>query len=192
MALHTSPDFSVFGQLMVDFIKENKPRPGNTSKESERNLAVHRCVIEDIGRHLSYVGTQERCAILGPLFALIQPERQWVPMLEGHEVDAWLRDVRKRWDDKEFVSVSDEDWLTAMRAEFDSIVQGDGFSKLVQGYRKDGILAGVLDPTPDDIEWLQKDYEIFSATAKPYEFALQKAQLAKRHADEIAALDSEK
>lgn len=172
--LHTSLDWTPFGQYMIDFIKRDKPRPGNTAKESERNIAVHRAEIEMIAQGLAYLGTAERITKLTPLMNQVNEDRKWVQMVEQHTVSYWLRTVRERWDNGEFKELSDDEWLRSMQEEYTTFVFDDAMLDVIFRYRKQLVLAGVIDPDPDDADWLRKEHENLTAVANPYEQALAK------------------
>lgn len=172
--LHTSLDWTPFGQYLIDFIKKDSARPGNTAKESERNLAVHTAELNSIAQGIAYLGTAQRVEKLAPLMEQVNESRKYAPMLEQYTVRQWLTTVRQRWDNKVWKDTPDEEWLLVMQHEFDDLVFDDHVTSVIRGYRKDLILAGLIEPTEDDKHWLQQEFDNLNAVVSPYMAALEK------------------
>lgn len=175
MTMHTDKTFTPFRALLTDFVRNKEPRPGNTAKEAERNVAVHAAQHEDIAQFLAHLGTAERAAALRSLFELLPGQgHQWVPMLDRYVVQQWLRTVRSRWDEGQWKSVEDDEFFDQLDGEFQKLVFDESTQKLVHSYRKDCILSGRLDPAPEDEDWLRAEYEVMAANVNPYQAALDK------------------
>lgn len=172
--LQTSLDWTPFGQHLIDFIKKDRARPGSTNKEAERNVAVYVAEIEMITQSIAYLGTAERITALAPLMEQVNEDRRWVPMLDTYEVRNWLRSVRERWDNGDFKSVPDDEWLVQMRTEFKALVFSEGVTTTIQYYRKSLVLAGKMEPTVEDKAWLEDEYQNLALVADPYKAALAK------------------
>lgn len=99
---------------------------------------------------------------------------QFATAVASYEVHGWLRSVKDRWDNGFWESVSDEEFFDRMAEEFARLVFDDSTKDTIHRVRKQAILAGTLDPTEADVEWLQEEGSSFKSLSEPYERALSK------------------
>lgn len=168
-----------FRDVLTIHLRDRKPKiaTGGTKKESERLAATFLAERECRFGELARIATAERIRLMAPLYAVSDEERQWVDVVGSWEAQRWLNALEKEWDAGRWTDVADDEFFAEVEHTFnEAVVLGDDFGLRLQGFRRDLILAGKLEPEERDMGWLMKERENFAAVVNPYDRALAKLQ----------------
>lgn len=100
---------------------------------------------------------------------------KWLPAVELHEVQKFLRDLDERFHNKAVtVQPEDPEWWEITMEELDDLIIDEALKNQLERIRRQRVLAGILEPTDADETWLIEEAEKFRAVADPYEAAIKK------------------
>jgi hypothetical protein len=151
-------------------LRVNKPRPGSTNKESERNLVTFMGEREGMFRGLAWLATQERVLECG-----ILPDDAWIDSIDSHAVRTWWDGIDTRWVAGEWKDVDDNTFHVQLRREWtNELILSDGMREKIEAYRRSLVLDGKLEPTEDDRVWIIEERERLAAVVSPYDAVLNK------------------
>jgi hypothetical protein len=166
-------NYTPFNGLMTDFIKRNRPAGSSTAKGRDRNAALHQGWIEGVACGLAALATAERIRLIRPV--TIPGNKSLVSAVYDHDVNIWLKTVRERWDSGVWKGVDDDEFFAQVWGEFmDQVVYGNNWRETFERERKQAVLAGIVNPQPEDKEWLEAEFESFHSITAPYKAALDK------------------
>lgn len=170
LVTYGDPESSYFMHMMDEVIKT---RPGYAS--SQRAVAAENARAD--GR---LDGLRVGLANFGTLLRLqkvreLNPEKLnegeerplFVPSLWADNFALFTRDLRERWDKKEWTDKADGVFYQDCWAEFSTVVFNEEFNSFYESLRKDAVKRGIIDPTEEDRAWIEEEFEAFNAMVGP-------------------------
>lgn len=163
-------DFNLIGEILSKTI-QRKPWTGSTKRQSELSAQEHRGFIDGVCETLAQVANQMR---VDAYTRYDDSGDRFYPALSGYDLSKWVKTILVRWETGEWKDESDEKFFHDVNIEFEAVILPDPVKEEIEKLRRDKVLAGILDPQPEDIEWLAAEREAFAAMTAPYDQAMKK------------------
>lgn len=162
-----SSDYDPIPELVSMALNRNEVALGSSKKASE--IAENRLFgfTEGICYGIAAILTQERARHYHGLTG-------WIEEIPSYEVNKLFRGARSAYKDaagnKEDRDKIFDEFVQSLR----NMIRSDNLDERLEEHRRQLILAGEQEPTPEDSDWLYEEREKFAAVVNPYDEALKK------------------
>lgn len=183
LVTYGDPDSSYFMHMMDEIIKV---RPGYAS--NQKGIAIESAradgKLDGLRVGLANFATMLRLNKVRDL----NPEKLnegeerplFVPSLWADDFALFTRDLRERWDNKEWDDKSDATFYEDAWVEFSKVAFDEEFNSFYEAVRKDAVKRGIIEPTEEDRAWIEEEFEAFNAMVGPVKSLMDKLGGPKR------------
>lgn len=177
MGLVSNVNGTALTDLLTYFIKQRTQKDFGapaTKKAEEIQKAKQRAFMDGCSAGLAGIVNDRRREMYKQL-PKVAERGYLIPVIYEADAFVWLRTFGDEWELGTYKDMSDEDlWKSVEESINVKLVHDEQFDKAYEADRRRCILAGELDPSDDDVEWLTEEVEQFKSITAPAEAALAK------------------
>lgn len=141
---------------------------GTTKKAEELAEARYAGWLDGMATALATHINRERLKKYGP-YREILTGRKWIPAVEFHDAVRFFEWV---WHEHDEGDHSEADFYSLVVLRYDELVTSQGIEDELEEMHRAAVLAGTVEPTAADEEWLIERAESLRAVAQPAEAAI--------------------
>lgn len=161
--------------------RQNPVVLGSTKKATEIAEAAQRGWMDGVVEGLTEYGNTKRIELFMPYKDFMGTQAgnfsQYVPGVYKSDVHAWLRGILATWNNGDWKDKTDDQWFEYVEKTFISeVVKTDDVQKMLDRLHKDGVKAGLIEPTAEDAAWIEEELNTYKAVSNPLEGLLAKVK----------------